>query len=88
MVQEHEPRFPLETRPAADMTQQKPSEPMIPNDSIDPRLLSLAMGFVPRQIWETPFDNETAFARGTIFPALDKPWMGWKTAKMRKEGTR
>ena len=88
MIQEYEPLFPLETRPAADMMQPEQTGSAIPSDSIDPRLLSLAMGFVPRQIWETPFDNETAFSRGTIFPALDKPWMGWKTARTRKEGAR
>lgn len=88
MVQEYEPHFPLETRPAADLMQPEQTGGAIPSDSIDPRLLSLAMGFVPRQSWETPFDNDTAFERGTIFPALYKPWMGWKTARTRKEGMR
>lgn len=48
----------------------------LPADSIDPRLLSLAMAFVPRQSWETPYDFDVALGRGTIFPALDKPFLG------------
>lgn len=48
----------------------------LPNDSIDPRLLALAMAFVPRQSWETPYDFDVALQRGTIFPALDKPFLG------------
>ena len=48
----------------------------LPSDSIDPRLLSLAMAFVPRQSWETPYDFDVALRRGTIFPSLDKPFLG------------
>lgn len=48
----------------------------MPCDSIDPALLSLAMGFVPAQIWETPYDLDIALKRGTIFPSLDKPFLG------------
>ena len=48
----------------------------LPNDSIDPNLLSLAMGFVPYQAWETPYANDVAISRGTIFPSLDKPFLG------------
>lgn len=48
----------------------------LPNDSIDPSLLSLAMGFVPYQAWETPYANDVGLSRGTIFPALDKPFLG------------
>lgn len=49
---------------------------MLPADSIDPRLLSLAMGFVPAQSFETPYEPSLALSRGTIFPALDKPFLG------------
>ena len=48
----------------------------LPADSINPSLLSLAMGFVPVQAWEEPYDDDLALARGTIFPALDKPFLG------------
>lgn len=49
---------------------------MLPADSIDPRLLSLAMAFVPAQSFDTPYEPALAFSRGTIFPALDKPFLG------------
>ena len=52
------------------------AEPMLSADRIDPRLLSLAMAFVPAQEFGTPYDPTLAFSRGTIFPALDKPFLG------------
>lgn len=52
------------------------SENGLPSDAIDPRLLALAMGFVPYQSWETPYAADVALTRGTIFPALDKPFLG------------
>lgn len=48
----------------------------LPADSIDPRLLSLAMAFVPAQSFDAPYEPALAFSRGTIFPALDKPFLG------------
>ena len=48
----------------------------LPADSIDPRLLSLAMAFVPAQSFDTPYEPALASSRGTIFPALDKPFLG------------
>lgn len=55
-----------------------PSKPdnRLPENSIDPALLSLAMAFVPYQVWETPYELDVALQRGTIFPSLDKPWIG------------
>ena len=44
--------------------------------SIPAGLLSLAMAFVPTQEFDTPYDPVLAFSRGTIFPALDKPFLG------------
>lgn len=49
---------------------------MLPADSIPSRLLSLAMAFVPEQSFDTPYEPALAFSRGTIFPALDKPFLG------------
>ncbi len=34
------------------------------------------MAYVPYQQWETPYDMDTAFPIGTIFPALDYPLRG------------
>ena len=52
------------------------TEQTLPADSIAPRLLSLAMAFVPEQSFDTPYEPTLAFSRGTIFPALDKPFLG------------
>lgn len=43
----------------------------------------VGMGYVPMQPWETPYPPNTALSRGTIFPALDKPFLrggcrGWQ----------
>lgn len=57
-------------------TPNQTGETMLPADSIDPRLLSLAMAFVPAQSFDTPYEPALAFSRGTIFPALDKPFLG------------
>ena len=83
MTQKCIPRFPLEEQPAGKTARAAERSTMIPNDSVDPALLALSMGFVPRQIWENPYNNETALARGTIFPSLDKPFCGWHCS-MRK----
>ena len=52
------------------------TETTLSADSIDPRLLALAMGFVPSQEFDTPYEPALAFNRGTIFPGLDKPFLG------------
>lgn len=38
--------------------------------------MALAMAYVPIQQWETPFEAEVGFTRGTLFPSLDKPYTG------------
>lgn len=63
-----------DTEPAAPSVPDGGSQ--LPTDSINPSLLALAMGFVPVQAWEEPYDNDLALARGTIFPSLDKPFLG------------
>lgn len=37
---------------------------------------SLAMAYVPFQKWIETYDPETALVRGTLFPDLDKPFLG------------
>ena len=36
----------------------------------------LAMAYVPDQTWETPYDVAVGIHRGTLFPRLDKPFLG------------
>lgn len=40
------------------------------------RKMVLAMAYVPDQPWETPYDVNEGLDRGTIFPSLDKPFLG------------
>ena len=48
------------------------ARPMLPGFSG----MALAMMYVPLQPWEEPYDEMTALSRGTIFPSLDKPFLG------------
>ncbi len=52
---------------AADMTK-------FPYTSCSP--LPLAMAYAPMQQWEGLYDIDAALVRGTLFTALDKPFIG------------
>ena len=41
----------------------------------------LAMAKVPMQPWCQAYDSSTAFSRGTLFPALDLPYLGRKATE-------
>ncbi len=41
----------------------------------------LAMAYVPFQVWETPYEEDVALQRGTIFRSLDKPFIGEEAVK-------
>ncbi len=47
-----------------------------PCDNVMLSSLSLAMAYVPMQVWEKPYDADVALHRGTLFHALDKPFIG------------
>ncbi len=36
----------------------------------------VGMAYVPYQMWEKTYDSNIGFARGTVFPSLDKPFIG------------
>lgn len=42
----------------------------------NPAKIAIAMAYVPDQIWEKPYDVNEGLDRGTLFPALDKPFLG------------
>lgn len=50
------------------------------NNSMDDNSMAvpyaLAMAYVPRQRWGELYTVEVGFRRGTIFPGLDKPFIG------------
>ena len=41
-----------------------------------PEETPIGMAYVPYQQWEEPYDADTAFPIGTMFPALDYPYRG------------
>lgn len=46
-----------------------------------PKHTPIAMAYVPLQRWEMPYDEAVALSRGTIFPSLDKPFIGEEAVK-------
>ena len=44
--------------------------------SVMPQDVSLAMAYVPWQMWRNIYDTDKAFCRGTIFEELDMPFYG------------
>ena len=38
--------------------------------------LPVTMGYVPLQKWCNTYDTQTALCRGSLFPELDKPFLG------------
>jgi hypothetical protein len=46
-----------------------------------PQEMPPAMAYVPYQQWQKPYDPEAALDRGTIFPCLDKPFIGEEAVK-------
>ncbi len=49
-----------------------------------PKETPVAMAYVPMQMWEKPYDMATALSRGTIFPSLDKPFIGEEAVRNAK----
>lgn len=41
-----------------------------------PEKTPIGMAYVPFQQWEEPYDLDTAFPIGTIFPSLNLPYRG------------
>ena len=46
-----------------------------------PKEMPYAMAYVPFQTWQKPYDQNAALQRGTIFPCLDKPFIGEEAVK-------
>lgn len=55
---------------------EKPNTDMIDKKPISSPKMALAMAYVPDQPWETPYEVTEGLDRGTIFPSLDKPFLG------------
>ena len=46
-----------------------------------PEEMPVAMAYVPYQQWKDQYDDDVALQRGTIFPCLDKPFLGEEAVK-------
>ncbi len=51
--------------------------------SLFPQNISLAMSYVPYQQWQNIYDTDDAFAAGTLFADLDKPFLGYGKGRNR-----
>ena len=58
--------------PESRMTERESFQPTTPFPDQTPP----GMAYVPYQQWEEPYDADTAFPIGTMFPALDYPYRG------------
>lgn len=45
----------------------------------------IGMCYVPFQKWETPYNENIALERGTIFPSLDLPFCGKEIADYERK---
>jgi len=50
-----------------------------------PKETPIGMAYVPFQQWEKPYDDAVGFVRGTIFPSLDKPFIGEEAVKNERK---
>lgn len=55
---------------------EKPAESCPLPKTVLPAEMPYAMAYVPFQQWQKPYDSEAALSRGTVFPCLDKPFIG------------
>lgn len=56
--------------------EEKPAESCPGTKGRFPADTPVGMAYVPYQFWERPYDMSTALSRGTLFPSLDKPFIG------------
>ena len=46
-----------------------------------PEVLAYGMAYVPFQKWGRIYEDDVALGRGTVFPCLDKPFIGEEAVK-------
>ncbi len=54
------------------------SQTMYPRDDWSMDNFPLAMAYVPMQHFKNVYELDEGLSYGTIFPELNKPFMGWK----------
>lgn len=53
--------------------------PMQGNDTMFPAELSLGIAYVPYQKLTTLYEPDKAYSAGTLYPDLDKPFLGGRS---------
>ena len=61
-----------------ELFDQETLESVMPDESMFPKNISLAMSYVPNQPFDNLYDEPTALSRGTLFKSLDFPFVGAK----------
>lgn len=61
-----------------ELFDQETLESVMPEESMFPKNISLAMSYVPNQPFDNLYDAPTALSRGTLFKSLDFPFVGAK----------
>ena len=61
-----------------ELFDQETLESVMPEESMFPKNISLAMSYVPNQPFDHLYDEPTALSRGTLFKSLDFPFVGAK----------
>ena len=51
------------------------------NTMFDPKIFPVGMTYVPMQSWGPLYDHRKALAQGTLFPELDKPFIGRRACR-------
>ena len=59
-----------------DPQNNQPYKDMTENNPLSCPKMVLAMAYVLDQMWETPYEVTEGIHRGTLFPSLDKPFLG------------
>lgn len=55
-----------------------PPRPARPREAWATENFALAMAYVPMQHFKNVYEPDEALQIGTLFPELNKPFMGWK----------
>ncbi len=68
--------FPYKDMSEMDIQNEKPYKDIKETERAKQPKMVLAMAYVLDQTWETPYEVNEGLKRGTLFPGLDKPFLG------------
>lgn len=68
--------YPYKDMSEMDIQNEKPYKDINEAEKKNCPKMVLAMAYVLDQTWETPYEVNEGLKRGTLFPGLDKPFLG------------